>query len=47
MDYHAPLHRLPRPRPRRNFRLDVLLFIALVLLMLVFLGFSAGGLGGA
>ena len=47
MDYHALLHHLPRPRGRRIFRLDVLLFLALLLLMLAFLGFSAGGLGRA
>ncbi|HEY2852332.1 MAG TPA: hypothetical protein VGJ18_05765 [Gemmatimonadaceae bacterium] len=46
MDYHAPLHQLPRPRPPRNFRLDVLLFMALLLLMLAFLAF-AGGLARA
>jgi hypothetical protein len=46
MDYHAPLlQRLPKPRARSSFRLDVLLFLALLLLMLVFLGFPAGGLG--
>jgi hypothetical protein len=42
MDYHAALHPFPRARARRTFRLDVLLFMALLVLMLVFLGFSAG-----
>jgi hypothetical protein len=41
MDYHAPLHHLPRPRARRSFRLDLWLFMALLLLTLLFLGFSA------
>jgi hypothetical protein len=31
-----------RPRSPKNYRLDVLLFMTLVLLLLLFLGFSAG-----
>jgi len=42
IDYHAPPRPLPRPKPPRTFRLDVLLFMALLLLMLVFLGFTGG-----
>jgi hypothetical protein len=41
MDRPAPLSHLPRPTRRKNLRLDVLLFIALLLLMLMFLGVAA------
>ena len=40
MDNGTAVPRLPRPRSRKNYRLDVLLFIMLLLLLLMFLGFS-------
>jgi hypothetical protein len=40
MDYQVPLHRLVRPRSRRNYRLDVLLFVLLTLLLLFAAGLS-------
>ena len=42
MDYQVPLHRLSRPRSRKNYRLDVLLFMVLTLLLLLSFGLSAG-----
>lgn len=42
MDYQVPLHRLMRPRSRRNYRIDVLLFIVLTLLLLLSFALSAG-----
>jgi hypothetical protein len=45
MDYHASLLPLPKSRARSIVRLDVLLFLALLLPMLAFLGFAASRLG--
>ena len=40
MDYQVPLHRLVRPRSRQDYRLDVLLFMVLTLLLLLSAGLS-------
>jgi len=40
MDYQVPLHRLARPRSRRDYRLDLLLFVVLTLLLLLSAGLS-------
>ena len=37
-------HRISRPRARRRHRLDVLLYFTLLLLLLVFFGFSPASL---
>jgi len=42
MDNRTAIPQLPRPRSRRNYRLDVFFLMALLLLLLVFLGFTAG-----
>jgi len=42
MDYQVPLHRLARPRARKQFRLDVWLWLVLVVLSLLLLGLSPG-----
>jgi hypothetical protein len=42
MDSRTAIRQLPRPRSQKNYRLDVLLFITLMLLLLPFLGFSVG-----
>ena len=38
MDHRTAVPAFPRPRTRRNFRLDVLLFMVLMVLLLLFLG---------
>jgi len=40
MDNRTAVPQLPRPRSGRNYRLDV--FLVMALLLLVFLGFTAG-----
>ena len=40
MDYQVPLDRLTRPRPRSSYRLDVILFMLLALLLLLSVGLS-------
>lgn len=42
MDYKTAVRQLPKPRSRKNLRLDILLFVALMLLLQLFLGFSVG-----
>lgn len=42
MDHRTAVPQIPRPRSRKNYRLDVLLFMTLMLLLLLFLGFSVG-----
>lgn len=42
MDNGTALRDFPRPRSRKSYRLDVLLFMTLLLLLQVFLGFSVG-----
>lgn len=42
MDHRSAAPQFPKPRSRKNYRLDVLLFMTLMLLLLLFLGFSVG-----
>jgi hypothetical protein len=42
MDSRTAVPVLPRPRSRRSYRLDIVLFVMLMLLLLVFLGFTVG-----
>jgi hypothetical protein len=42
VDNQSTQRHFPRARSRRNIRLDVLLLMILTVLLLVFLGFSAG-----
>lgn len=42
MDNRTAVPQFPRPRSRKHHRLDVLLFMTLMLLLLLFLGFSVG-----
>jgi hypothetical protein len=42
MASRTALRERPKPRSPKNYRLDVLLFMTLVLLLLLFFGFSAG-----
>jgi hypothetical protein len=42
MDYQIPLHRLVRHRSRKSYRLDVLLFVVLTLLLLLSFALSTG-----
>lgn len=42
VENHIVPQRIQLPRSRRSYRLDVLLFVMLMLLLLVFLGVSAG-----
>ena len=41
MDYQVPLHRLVKSRSRKSYRLDVLLFLVLTLLLLLSFGLAA------
>jgi hypothetical protein len=41
MDNATAVPRLSRPKSRKNYRLDVLLFLTLTLLLLVFFALSA------
>jgi len=42
VENHIVPQRIQLPRSRKSYRLDVLLFVMLMLLLLVFLGVSAG-----
>jgi hypothetical protein len=42
MDHRTAVPHPPRPRSRTDYRLDVLFTLVLVVLLLLFLGFSAG-----
>ena len=45
MDNRMASPHLPGPGSRTNYRLDVLLFMVVLVLSLLFLGFSAGAAG--
>ena len=42
MDNRIAVPQFPRSRSRKQYRLDVLLFLALMLLLLLFVGFTVG-----